>query len=139
VQISRLRFMGEGFQSSMEALQRSPQPLLRCTRSISRRSRLVGRPVCWAASASAGSVQAALLGQLFALGNALRCFLVQLLGHGCRAAHAAEPAHYDFPGNIALAQVDVVARADFTRGLGIGVVDRDPALPISSTARLRVL
>ncbi|EFI59899.1 hypothetical protein CTS44_19664 [Comamonas thiooxydans] len=27
VEISSLRFMGEGFQSSMEALQRSPQPL----------------------------------------------------------------------------------------------------------------
>ena len=58
VESSALRFMSDGVQSSMEALQRSPQPLLPESlrkRSISRLSRLVGRPVCCAARVSEGS------------------------------------------------------------------------------------
>ena len=72
--------------------------------------------------------QAALLGQLLALGNALGGFFIQQLGYGGWPTHAAEAAHDDFLGNIALAQCNGVAGANLTRGLGIGLVDGDAAL-----------
>ncbi len=99
--------------SSIAALQRLPQSR---AWSISRRSRLVGRPSC-RGGGRLGCEPAHFCG-LRARGDALGRFLIQLLRDGRGAAHGAEPAHHHRARHMALAQRHGIAAAQFPRRLG---------------------